>query len=161
MSYIDFIFCIGEYVISKQRVNVSIFDKCHYNIIYGKINIHVPLKPTRNIWHYSKASVERFKNVISTFNSNKPFENLSTDEKVELLNETLLNSFRNNIPNKKIKCDFSSRESDHDKVLEKSPECTTKTFETKKRYILEMINKLEDPNTASKTELDYIKLFTL
>ena len=101
------------------------------------------------------------KNVISTFNSNKPFENLSSDGKVELLNETLLNIFRNNIPNKKLKCAFSSRESDHDKVLEKSPECTIKTFETKKRYILKMINKLEDPNTASKTELDYIKTLTL
>lgn len=29
------------------------------------------------------------------------------------------------------------------------------------RYILKMINKLEDPNTAPKTELDYIKPFTL
>ena len=54
----------------------------------------------------------------------KYFENLSTDGKVELLNKTLFNIFRNNIPNKKIKCDFSSGESYHDKVLEKSAECT-------------------------------------
>ena len=33
-------------------------------------------------------------------------ENLSVDEKVDLLNKTLLNIFRNYIPNKKIKCDY-------------------------------------------------------
>ena len=34
------------------------------------------------------------------------FEYLSVDSKVDLLNEALLNIFRNNIPNKKIKCDY-------------------------------------------------------
>ena len=42
----------------------------------------------------------------SNFNRTKAFENLSVDEKVELLNETLLNIYRNYIPNKKIKCDY-------------------------------------------------------
>ena len=43
---------------------------------------------------------------ISSFNWKKAFENLSIDAKVELLNETLLNIFRNCIPNKKIECDY-------------------------------------------------------
>ena len=44
---------------------------------------------------------------ISNFNwTKKAFENLFVDEKVELLNETLLNIYRNYIPNKKIKCDY-------------------------------------------------------
>ena len=45
MSCIDLIFCINQSVISNHGVDVSIFDKCH-NIIYGKINIRVPLPPT-------------------------------------------------------------------------------------------------------------------
>ena len=76
---------------------------------------------------------------------------LSVDEKVDFLNKTLLNIFRNNIPNKKIKCDYRQppwmtdnikkslkerckltklfyknglRKIDHDKVLQKSEECT-------------------------------------
>ena len=36
----------------------------------------------------------------------KAFESLSVDSKVDLLNETLLNIFRNYIPNKKIKYDY-------------------------------------------------------
>ena len=46
------------------------------------------------------------KKAVSNFNWNRAFKNLSVDEKVELLNETLLNVFRNYIPNKKIKCDY-------------------------------------------------------
>ena len=46
------------------------------------------------------------KKAISNFDWNKAFENLSVDEKVDFLNKTLLNIFRNYIPNKKIKCDY-------------------------------------------------------
>ena len=82
MSCIDLIFCTNQSVISNHGVDVSIFDKCHHNIIYGKINIRVSLALTyvREVWDYEKANIENFK--------------------------TLLNIFRNYIPNKKIKCDY-------------------------------------------------------
>ena len=38
---IDLIFCTNENVISKYGVDASLFDKCHHNVIYGKINIRV------------------------------------------------------------------------------------------------------------------------
>ena len=50
--------------------------------------------------------MENIKKAVSNFNWNRAFENLSVDEKVELLNDTLLNIFRNYIPNKKVKCDY-------------------------------------------------------
>ena len=108
MSCIDLIFYTNTNVISKHGVDVSIFEKCHHNIIFGKIDIRVPLPPpyVREVWDYSKANAENIKKAISSFNWNKAFENLSIDAKVELLNETLLNIFRNYIPNKKIKCDY-------------------------------------------------------
>ena len=37
MSCIDLKFCTNQSVISNHGVNVSIFDKCHHNIIYGKL----------------------------------------------------------------------------------------------------------------------------
>ena len=72
-------------------------------MIYGKIYIRVPLPPTyvREVWDYEKANIENTKKAISHFDWNS--ENLSVDEKVEFLNENLLNIFRNYIPNKKIK----------------------------------------------------------
>ena len=180
MSCIDLIFCNNLNVISKQGVDVTIFDKCHHDIIYGRINIHVPLPPTyvHEVWDYGKANVENIEKAVSTFNWNKAFENLAIDEKVALLNQTLLNIFRNYIPNKKIKCDYrqppwmtnktknllkersklrkyfyrnGQRESDCDKVSEKSAECIREILEAKRQYILKMTSKLEDAFSTPKT----------
>ena len=117
---------------------------------------------------------------------NRAFENLPVNEKVELLNETLLNIFGSYIPNKKIKCDYrqppcmadnikktlkqrskltklfyknGQRNSDHIKVLEKSEECASLISEAKKNYILKMTSKLEDSNTASKTYWSILNRF--
>ena len=43
------------------------------------------------------------------------------------------------------------RKIDHDKVLEKSEECTKQILEAKKNYILKMTIKLADSNTSPKT----------
>ena len=59
MSCIDLLFCTNQSVISNHEVDVSIFDKCHHNIIYGEINIRVLLPPTyvREVWDYEKANI--------------------------------------------------------------------------------------------------------
>ena len=83
----------------------------------------------------------------------KHFENLSIDAKIELLNGTLLNIFRNYIPNKKIKCDYRQPPCMNDNIKRKLKQrtklikyfckngqlkcdynkiCTTEIFETKK-----------------------------
>ena len=107
MSCIDLRFCTNQNVISIYGVDVSMFKKCHHNIIHGKIDIRVPFPPVyvREVWDYNKANVENIKKAISNFNWNRAFENLSVDEKVERLNETLLNTFWNHITNKKTTCD--------------------------------------------------------
>ena len=188
MSCIDLIFCTNQNVISNYGVNVSLFNKCRHNIIHGKIDIRVPLPPVYvgEVWDYSKANVENIKKAVANFNWKRAFENLSVDEKVELLNETLLNIFRNYIPNKKIKCDYrqppwmtddikksqkqrskltkyfhknGQRNSDYIKVLQKSEECTNLISEAKNNYILKMTSKLEDSNTAPKTYWSILNRF--
>ena len=180
MSCIDLIFCTNKNITSNHGVDVSIFDKCHHNIIFGKFDIRVPLPPTfvRKVWDYSKANVEHIKKAISNFNWHNAFKDLSVDEKVVLLNGTLLNIFRNYIPNKKIKCDYTQppwmtdkiqtllrdrykltkmfykngqKTTNREKVLIKSAECTKEILEAKNIYILAMPKKLEDSKTAPKT----------
>ena len=84
------------------------YEKCHHNIIYGKINIRVPLHPVyiHKVRDYSKANIENINKAISNFSWARAFENISLDKKVELLNETLLNIYRNYIRNRKTKCDY-------------------------------------------------------
>ena len=113
-----------------------------------------------------------------SFNWRKAFESLSVDSKVDLLNKTLLNKFRNYIPNKKIKCDYrqppwmtddikkslkersklrkiyykdGQQKIDYDKVLEKSADCTKKITQAKNDYINKMTDKIKNPSTAPKT----------
>ena len=164
MLCIDLIFSINQSVISNHRVDVSIFDRCHHDIIYGKINIRVPLPLTyvSEVWDYEKANIENIKKAISNFDWNKAFENLSVDEKVDFLNKTLLNIFRNYIPNKKIKCDYrqppwmtdikkslkerckltkffyknGQRKIDHDKVLESLKNALSKSLKLKRTAFL-------------------------
>ena len=87
MSWIDLLFCTNQNTISNYGVDVSIFDKCHHNIIFGKVNIRVPLPPVyiREVWNYSQANVENIKYAISNFIWSKAFENLSVDEKLNIL----------------------------------------------------------------------------
>ena len=60
MSCIDLIFCTNQSLISNHGVDASIFDKCHHNIIHGKIKIRVSLPPTyvSEAWDYKKANIE-------------------------------------------------------------------------------------------------------
>ena len=108
MSCIDLIFCTNKNILSNHGVDITILEKCHRNMIYGKINIWVPLPQVhiREVCDYSKANIKNINKAISNFNWPRAFENLSVDKKVELLNETLLNIYRKYIPNKKIKCDY-------------------------------------------------------
>ena len=123
----------------------------------------MPLPPVyvREVWDYSKANVEHINKAISNFNWQNAFKDLSVDEKVKLLNETLLNIFRNYIPNKKIKCDYreplwmtdkiktllkygnkltkmfyknGQKTEDHEKVLQISAECTNEILEAKNTF---------------------------
>ena len=172
---------VWEFLLWKNIIRRDYFcNKCQRNIIFDKIDICVPLPPAyvREVWDYSKANAENIKKAICSFNWNKAFENLSTDAKVELLNETLLNIFRNYIPNKKVKCDYrhppwmndnikrklkertkliryfdknGQMKCDYDKILEKSAECNAEKFDTKKNYIFNMTSKLVDSHTAPKT----------
>ena len=67
-------------------------------IIYGKINISVTLPPiyVREVWDYRNAKDENIKKrrYLTLF--------LTLDEKVPLLNQTLVNIFRNYIPYKEF-----------------------------------------------------------
>ena len=64
----------------------------HYNIVFGKTDICVPLPPVYvlEVWNYSKENAKNIKKAISSV-----LENLVIDAKVKLLDETLLNIFRN------------------------------------------------------------------
>ena len=76
MPCIDLIFCTNQIIVSQYGADASIFDKCHENIIYGKIDIYVPNRPkyVREVWDYNMG-----------VNCGKALESHSIDPKVDLL----------------------------------------------------------------------------
>ena len=52
----------SQSLFSKFDVDLSLFDKCHHNIIFGKFRISVPLPPKYiyEVWEYKK---NRCKNI--------------------------------------------------------------------------------------------------
>ena len=89
-------------------IEQSIYDKCHHDIIYGKLNFDIPLPPPyyRKFWDYKKANTEAIQRAISAFNWDKAFQNKDINDKIKILNETLLNIFNNFISNKISKFDY-------------------------------------------------------
>ena len=90
------------------RVEQTIYNKCHHNIIYGSLNRNIPLPPPyyREVWDYKDTDPECIRRAISLVNWNDVFSNKTADEKVKSLINILLNKFRNFIPNKVIKVDY-------------------------------------------------------
>ena len=91
-------------VISDHGVDLSIFEKCHHNIIFRKIDIRTPLPPSyvRKVKDYRKVNAKSIQKATRTFGLVKAFENISIDGKVDILNESLMNYF----PSQKVKCNY-------------------------------------------------------
>ena len=67
-SCIDLIFSSNISLVKTRGSELSIFEKCHHNIIYGTLNFDVLLLPCyRDVWDYKHANTENIQKAISTF----------------------------------------------------------------------------------------------
>ena len=107
-SCIDFISTSNPSFISASGVELALYEKCHHNLTYGKTNFNVPLPPPyiREVWNYKNAKVENIQQSISGIDWDFIFQGKTVNQKVNILNECLLNVFHNFIPNKKIKFNY-------------------------------------------------------
>ena len=127
-----------------------------------------------------------YKKTVRDFGWEKAFGNLPVDRKVDLLNETLLNIFRNYIPIKKIKFNYcqppwmidnikrcvkerskltkffyknGQKREDKEKLEAKATYCTEQIMKAKNDYTQRMTNKLNDPKAAPKTYWSILNRF--
>ena len=81
-SCFDLIFASNmTYLITE--IEQSIYDKCHHNVIYRKLNFDIPLPPPyyRKIWDYKKVNTEAIQRANSVFNWDMVFQNKDINEK--------------------------------------------------------------------------------
>ena len=177
---IDLIFSSQQNLISESGVHPSLFQTCHHQIIYAKIDLRFYLPPPyeRQVWFYDRAETELINRAISNFDWEHAFSPLDPNEQVELLNLTLLNIFRNFIPHKMIKSNSKdapwisneiktslrkkarlykkylsngSKEEDFNNLKTYSTYCSDLISSSKKEYFTKLSNKLSDPQLGPKT----------
>ena len=53
-SCIDLLFTTNSKLLSEVGVEQTIYNKCHHNIIYGSLNLKIPLPPPyyKEVWDY-------------------------------------------------------------------------------------------------------------
>ena len=107
-SCVDLIFTSNPSAISALGVELSLYEKCHHNLIYEKRNFNVPLPLPyiREVWDYKNAKVENIQRSVSGIDWNFIIQEKTVYQKVNILNDCLLNVFQNFIPNKKIKFNY-------------------------------------------------------
>ena len=86
-----------------------IYDDCHHNIIYGSLNLNIPLPPPyyRGVSNYKNTDPICIQRTVLV-NWNDVFNKKTADEKVKSVNNILLNIFRNLIPHEIIKFDYKN-----------------------------------------------------
>ena len=103
-SCIDLVFTSNPNLITEFGIEKCLYaGSCHHSIVFGKTNLNVSLPPpyTCDVWDYNKGDKKSIQESIKTCNWARLF--ITINEKVELLSDTLINIFRNYIPNKKAK----------------------------------------------------------
>ena len=106
--YLSYLCNTSKYFVTESGVHSSLCSECHHQITFAKISFKVFLPPPyeREIWHYNRADLSLINRSIETFDWEKALLNIGVNDQVNLLNEVLLNIFKNFIPHENIRCSY-------------------------------------------------------
>ena len=88
-SCIDLLCTTNSKLLCDVGVQETIYDKCHHNIIYGSLNLIIPLLPPyyREVWDYKNTDAVCIQREISLVNWNDLF---TVDEKTKKSQQHLI-----------------------------------------------------------------------
>ena len=106
-SCIDLIFTNQPNLSVNSGVHSSLHNNCHHQIVYSTFNLNIYYAPPyqRLVWDYKKADEKSIRKALDLVNWGRLFDHKNIDSQVMTLNETILNVFRNYVPNKYITID--------------------------------------------------------
>ena len=105
-SCIDLIFTSQPNLVTDSGVHSSLSPACHHQIVFTKFDLDIFYPPPyeRLVWDYSKGNNDLIKRSVCGVNWKKVFNDCDQDDKVNILNELILNIIENFVPNKIVKC---------------------------------------------------------
>ena len=91
-------------LITEPGVYASLHPNSHHQIIFAKFNlqIHYPPPYFCDVWHYQDANTDHIRRAIAMFDWDRAFVNTNVNEKVFILNKTILNILSNFIPHETL-----------------------------------------------------------
>ena len=107
-SFIDFLIFTNQPNLSvNSGVHASLHPNCHHQIIHSSFNLNISYPPPyqRLIWDYKKTDSKNIRKALDSVNWERLFDQKDINAQVVALNETILNVFRNYVPNKYITID--------------------------------------------------------
>ena len=106
-SCIDLIFTDQPKLSANSGVHASLHSNCHHQIIHSSFNLNISYPPPyqRLVWDYKKADSKSIRKALDSVNWERLFDQLDINAQVAAFNETILNVFRNYVPNKYITID--------------------------------------------------------
>ena len=106
-SCIDLIFTNQPNLSVNSGAHSSLHPNCHHQIVYSTFNLNIYYPPPyqRLVWDYKKADEKSIRKALDLVNWERLFDHKNIDSQVMTLNETILNVFRNYVPNKYITID--------------------------------------------------------
>ena len=104
---IDLFFTDQPNLSVNSGVHASLHPNCHHQIVHSSFNLNIYYPPPcqRLIWDYKKADANIIRKALDSVNWERLFDSKNINEQVIALNETILNVFRNYVPNKYITID--------------------------------------------------------
>ena len=69
-SCINFLFTTNNQFFCDAGVEQTIYNKCYHNIIYGSLNLNIPLPPLyyREVWDYKNTDPVCISHAVSSMN---------------------------------------------------------------------------------------------
>ena len=107
ISCINLIFTDQENLCVNSGVHSSLHPYCHHQIIYSSFNLNVYYSPPyqRLVWDYEKANSTTIRKALDSVYWERLFNGKYINAQVTSFNETILNVFKNYVPNKHITID--------------------------------------------------------
>ena len=106
-SCINLVFTDQPNLLVNLCVHASLHPNCHHQIVHSSFNVNIYYPPPyqRLVWDYKKADANIIRKALDSVNWERLFDSKNINEQVIALNETILNVFRNYVPNKYITID--------------------------------------------------------
>ena len=106
-SCIDLIFSSQPNLITESGIHPSLHSNSHHQIIFAKFNLEFIFLSLyfRNTWHYQDANTDLVRRATDMIHWDRAFVNTNVNEKVFMLNRTIMNILSNFIPHKTVTVD--------------------------------------------------------